>query len=342
MKFKSSNRAKLVLLAAFLATWRRGGCAADFDEPESSGWYARAGAMARFNVKASLKASTPVLSPGYYDDGFVLPDIGKSEVTSNWGYNDPSQVVGPDLVFHRYDSVPAVGDQDLNVDNPMIGGEAVVGYRFLDLKLFGLAAHLGAEFGYSYTEFSQDMSFGAVGAATYRTDTRSLHGSTPPLAPYAGNDSSVGISLGVPADSSTTVSSTASTAFHGKLDTTLQSVRIGPSFEMDLVKNLTLGFGAGYSSVYVDASLSYTQTTTFDNPAVPTINSGSVNRDRSEWEPGFYFEMRADYQFTHHIAAFLGGDFQYNRSMEFGDESHEVKIDLGSTYAAKAGVLVRF
>ena len=342
MKLSPTNRAKFVVLLACLAASKRGVTAADPDEAASSGWYVRADAIAKFNVKATLQASNPALPTRYYNDGFVLADIGGSDQTSNWGYNNASQVVGPNLVFHRYDNVPAVGNRDLNVDDPLIGGEFGGGYHFLDLKLFGLPARLGAEFGYSFSEFSQDMSFAASGTTTYTTDTYSLHGSVPPLPPYAGTSSGVGILLNLSSDSSTTISSSANTVLQGRLETTLHNIRIGPSFELDVAKHLSLGFGAGYASVYVDSSFNYVQTTTFANTGVPAINSGSVNRDHSEWEPGFYFEMRADYQFTRYIGAFLGGDFQYNRSMEFGDESHQVKIDLGSTYAAKAGVIVRF
>ncbi len=52
--------------------------------------------------------------------------------------------------------------------------------------------------------------------------------------------------------------------------------------------------------------------------------------------------MRANYQFTRYVGAFLGADWQYNKALQFGDSSHQIKIDLGSTYAAKAGILVRF
>src|SRR5215207_213527 len=66
-----------------------------FDDLDTSGFFARAGGMARFNVKATFSGiAPPTLPPGVYENGFVLPDIGGSPVkTWNWGYNSPDQIV---------------------------------------------------------------------------------------------------------------------------------------------------------------------------------------------------------------------------------------------------------
>jgi hypothetical protein len=340
MKF-TSNRGTFILILVALAGSKRMQ-AEDPVEDTRSGWYGRAGAVARFNVKATMKAQNPVLPAGSFDDGFVRPDRGEStQYTSNWGYNNASQIVGDNLVVHRYDNVKTVGENDLGMDDPLFGGEIIGGYRFSGYKVLGLPAHFGLELGYGFSRFSQDVFFSATGTSSYTVASYSLNGVVPPIAPYAGTDSGDGPQLDVNSNSSTTVSSAATTTFEGNVETTFQSVRIGPSLELDLLSNLTLGFSFGYSSVYVDGKVDYTQTTTFANPAVPTIAS-KQNFGKVAWEPGVFVELNASFQFSRYVGAFVGGDFQYNKSLAFGDGTHDVRIDLGSTYAGKAGVIVRF
>jgi hypothetical protein len=342
MKLSSSHRSKYIALLACAAASPCILHAADYDESEGAGFYVRLDAVARFNIKASLKANNPVLPAGVYNDGFVLPDVGGSSATTwNWGYNNAAQLVGSDLVMHRFDTVPAAGNHDLNLDSPQLGGEIVTGYRFTEFEILKKPARFGIELGYSYTEFSQGLNFSSSGSASYTTANFPLNGIVPPVPPYAGTFNGPGPLISVTPNATSTIASAASTAFQGKLDATFQNFRIGPSIEIDLTKRFSLGLGAGYSSVYARASLKYNETTTFADATVPTINS-TVDMTRGEWEPGLYFEIIGNYQFTQHLGAFLGGDFQHNNALHFGDTAHQVNIDLGSTYAAKAGLTIRF
>jgi hypothetical protein len=344
MRIGFSNSAKFVFAAGIFASSQPLLHAQDDVVGDRPGWFVRADAVARFNLSASLQARNPVLPPGNYNDGFVLPGKGGaiSGRTPFWGYNNPAQVVGDNMEFHRYDNVPSQGDRDLNLDSPTFGGELVGGYRFTGFKVFNRPARVGIEIGYGYSQLSQSMDFSSSGMASYTVDTYPLDGVIPPQAPYSGPFDQPGPLLGLNSNSSTTSASPATSLLRGKLETTLQNVRVGPSFELEVAKNFNMGVGFGYSSMYVDASLNYTEVTTFTNPGIPTINSGNVNIDKAEWEPGIYFELRGEYQFSRYVGAFLGGDYQYNRAFELGDDTHEVKIDLGSTYAAKAGMVIRF
>src|SRR5688500_3137237 len=104
MKFSCSASTKpfALLLAAAAATIPAR--APVLEDPDRGGWFARLGAVARFNIKATMDARNPVLPAGHFDNGFVLPDVGGSpDLTWNWGYNNASQVGTDTINFHRYD-----------------------------------------------------------------------------------------------------------------------------------------------------------------------------------------------------------------------------------------------
>ena len=342
MKFSSSVSTKrfALLLAAAAATIPAR--AQVLEDPETGGWFARLGAVARFNIKATMEASNPVLPAGRFDNGFVLPDVGGStDLTWNWGYNNASQVGADAINFQRYDNVPAVGRHNLDLDEPMLGGEIIGGYRFTDFEVGNRTVRVAVLVGYGFMENSQNMGFAAAGSASYTATSYPLNGITPPMAPYAGTAAGPGPLLSLTPSSSVTTTSAANTAFSGSIDATFHLMRLGPSFEMDLTDRFSLEVGVGYATIFADASVDYSETTAFANPAVPAINTNS-SFDRQDWEPGIYFEVLAKYRFHRHISAYVGGDYQGNNSLKFADVSHKVRIDLRSTYAAKAGVIVNF
>src|ERR1041385_7214480 len=127
------NKAALFIRPGLLACAATGlaqnASAQEFDQPEPMGFYFRAGVASRFNVKASITGARPVLPAGVYDNGFVLPDIGgtASGKTWNWGYNSSGQLAGGALILNRLDNVTSFGEQNLNVSNPILGGEVVGG-----------------------------------------------------------------------------------------------------------------------------------------------------------------------------------------------------------------------
>jgi hypothetical protein len=318
--------------------------AQDLDQPEKTGWYTRIGAVARFNVKASIRSITPAATPGVYDDGFVLPDNSGTAggKTWNWGYNSASQVAGNQINFSRYDSLPGVGTQDVNVSNPTLGGEIIAGYHFNDFKLLKRPARFGIELGYGYSSFSQAMSFAGASTAMHTADGYGLGGVVPPVPPYAGNAAGPGPLLDLNAGSHSVVSSPAASAFDGSLKTSFHNLRIGPALEVDLSSRLSVSLGAGLSSVYADAKLDYTETVSFTNPAMPALAPTNAKISHADWRPGAYAELLVSYRLTSLVGVFVGGDFQFNEKMTFGDAGHEVQVDPGTTFGAKAGAILRF
>jgi hypothetical protein len=330
-------RTTIVIGATFLAGAAR---AQNQDADEFGHWFARANAVARFNIKATVERSNPSSATGVFNNGYVLPDATPGGAsTSNWGYNDASQVVGGNIVFNRYDYAATGGKQTL-FDDPAFGGEVVGGYRFNDFILAEKKARISLQAGYGYTSISQGSSFGANGTVTYSTSSHALDTPPPPPAPYSGSALG-GPKISVASNGGTTVTSASATSFQGDFDASFHTIRVGAGFEMDLTKKFTAEFGLGCASVITDASLKYTEVQTFTDASIPTVNT-TRNVDHNHWDAGFYVELLAVYKFTDHLGAFLGADYQYITPVEFGDATHKVKIDLSSTYAAKAGVTLSF
>ena len=324
--------------------------AADLDDFDNSGWFVRLGGVARFNVKATFTGVHPILPTGVYDDGFVLTDNGggASGKTWNWGSTPSSQIIGNQLVLTRLDGAPNVGLHDINVSNPVLGGELIGGYQFGQFKIGKRTARIGFEIGYGYSGFSEGMNYSANGIATRTTDsyggiaTPTTDGILPPIPPYSGTFAGPGPLLSLQGVPGQPIVSPATTTFQSNIEATMQNFRVGPSLEIDLTKRLSVAFGAGYSSVYADASVRYIETLSFTNPAMPSVNPANTTISHAEWRPGIYAEMRGNYQFTGLIGAFVGGDIQYNKNLNFGDTGHEVTIDLGPTFGAKAGLIFHF
>ncbi|MEO8426051.1 MAG: hypothetical protein ABI651_02960 [Verrucomicrobiota bacterium] len=343
LRFRSAFRAFVISGLAAQGAVR----AQDLDVANTSGWFVRVGAVARFNVKASITAIPRPTGSGIYDDGFVLPDSGgtASGTTWNWGYNAASQIEDGQLVLKRFNDVPSFGQQDVNVSNPLLGGEITGGYQFSEFQMRKKSARFGVELGAGYFTFSEEMNFAPVGTASHTTATYGIGGILPPIAPYAGTATGPGPLINLNPGSSTDVRDNpggTTTSFQGNLEAHLYNLRIGPTLEVDLSKRLSVVVGAGYAPVYADARLEYAEAVTFSNPAVPVLAPIRADLGESKWRLGFYGEIHLNFRITNHIDAFVGGDFQYNSDFTFGDSGHQVKLDLGATYGTKIGMTFRF
>jgi hypothetical protein len=318
--------------------------AQEFDQPEPMGFYFRAGVASRFNVKASITGARPVLPAGVYDNGFVLPDIGgtASGKTWNWGYHSSGQLAVGQLVLSRLDNVASFGQQNLDVSNPVLGSEIIGGAYLGEFEIGKRTARIGLELGYSFSSFSSKMNFSSSSqAAGFTVGGYDLDGVVAPDAPYEGTPQGPGPVINLNPSSLTTSTSPGITDFQGTLESSLHELRLGPALELDLSDRWIVAFGAGYSSLFVNSTLRYSETSTFTDPNFPT-GTTTADINRAKWSPGLYAEIRANYRFTKNLSAYLGADAEYHKNVTFGDSAHQVKIDLGSTYGAKAGISFGF
>lgn len=335
-------RPALLACAAAGFASARNACAQEFNQPEDSGYYFRLGPATRFGVKASINANRPVLPEGVYDNGFVLPDIGgpDSGFTWNWGYQSAGQIQGNNLVFSRYDNVPATKRLDADVDSPLFGGEIIGGIDIFEFTMLERTAKVSVELGYGFSSFSSDLSASTTGPATYTVRNHPF-GIILPQPPYSGTFDGPGPLIGLDPSSQSIFSSSANTVFKGSLEAYFHELRLGPALTVPLNGRISLGLSVGYSAVLADTTFRYNETTTFTDPSVPDFSS-RADINKAKWSPGAYAELRAAYQINRHLSAYLGADVAYHKDVVLQTRHYEANLDLGSTYGLKLGLGYRF
>jgi hypothetical protein len=312
------------------------------DLTPDSGFWIRTGGFLRGGMKVDFR-DTAVPTPagaGLYANGFVLPSVStNSAYTWNWGYQDASQISGSTLQFNRLDGAPRVGG--LSADfGAVFGGEVRGGFEVVRFPVGKREMRFGFEAGYGYGTLSASASGSAAGSATYQTAQYSLIDGNgdpivPPGAPYAGTFNGPGPLIPLEGSVQTVTRPGTSTTALG-IDSDLHVAKFGPYFELPLSKRFLIGVSFGYCTVLADAELTVRESTTY----VDSIPGTQVNQAfrRSDWQPGGYFELRAQYDLTRHIGLYLGVEYEFNEDVTFGGAGRTATIKMGGVYGGVAGV----
>lgn len=311
-----------------------------FEAAKKKGWFVRLGGRALFNAKASVTRSTPLpTSPGYYDNGFVLPDIGgtASGLTWNWGYENSSQISGDTLNYERYYDLPDAGSFTDESDIAP-GGEMLIGVKFGEFRVGKKTWEWGAEFGGGYNMFEVGSSETASGTSTYGTATYDTNGILLPVAPYRGTYEGPGPVIDVDPSSSTNTSSPTTSAVDGTLESSLYNLKIGVWFDMPLTKKLDLSWSAGFSSLYADTQYKFTENISFANPGVPSLGSTETTVGGRNWQQGGYIQARLEYEFNDAWSAYVGADYQYNGKFHFSGAGRDIDQDFTALFGASLGI----
>lgn len=316
----------------------------ELNDHEGQGWFVRAGARTLFNVKASVARVPTQVTPGVYDNGFVLPDLGgtASGQTWNWGYQRAAQRVGNEIRMQRLTDVPMAGLFETRTADPSVGGELMTGLEFARFFVAKREARFGFEIGYGYNSLSFPDTSSVNGQSTLTFAGFNLGGATPPPAPYSGTFQGPGPRLGLEPSSLGTVQSPARAVYDGKLEAELHNFKAGFWFQYPLVKRLSANLSFGYCSLYADARLRFTESISYDHPGFLDMPATPHTVGGRAWKSGAYAQLRMQYHFSPRLGAFLGGDYQYNKELRFAGEGREITLDLESLLAATAGVVFEF
>lgn len=360
----SFHRTALLFLATGAALSAR---AQDDDAPEPLGLRFRVAGRVQFNLKASFTdAQTPLSgAAGQFADGYVLLGSNTSAstnagvvsanpgaVTWNWGYQRADQVSGNELTLTRFDQVPRVGTLDGSGGSTAYGGEVWAMYELYSFRSFKKrTGHWGVEAGYGFTTFDASASGAVLGTATRNQSVYSLGGIVPPSPGYQGGyfgpvpGGPVAPVLDFAPIRSSSQQAAGRNALDAAVSTDLHSIKFGPWVELPLSDRWTVGLGVGYCTVYGQADLRFTESTTFTgNPAafgVATQNL-SVSASREDWRPGAYARALVDFAITPNWSVFAGGDIQSNSDLNFSSQGRGASIQLGSVFGAMAGVQFKF
>ncbi|MEI9960886.1 MAG: hypothetical protein WDM76_07050 [Limisphaerales bacterium] len=206
------------------------------------------GARFGLNFKADFQNNAafnnPTVNPGpatgganhTYDDGYVLVDSSEiwGGMTTYWGYQNGSQVVGNTMQFNAIQS----SSPSSATDNPQYGGELVYQRAIGSLPI--LSGDWGLEFGFGFTDL--DMRSDRARNASVITDTYQLNGVLPPGPGYNGTFSGPGAFLG---DTPARTITSANVTGYQKLSGQLFSIRVGPFAEWNFTSKLSLAASVG-------------------------------------------------------------------------------------------------
>jgi hypothetical protein len=313
---------------------------------QGGGWLIRGGPRVLFNVKASMNPVAQPVTPGIYDDGFVLPDINGSTDgrTWYWGYEQDAQLTGQLLRLSRLSDVPAAGfysDETGGGLSP--GGEVVAGMKLAELSSGKHPLQFGLECGYGFNRFSFSHSGTASGTARLDAAAFDLGGSTAPLAPYSGTFQGPGPLINVSPSISGTLFSPAEATYSGDWESSLHNFKFGFWFTYPINRRFSTALSFGYSSVYADTQIAYQESISFQNPGFGDIpNSSRTTGGYRDWNPGVYAQLRLAYEFSPHVGIYAGGDFQTNDKFSFEEAGRAYELDLSAVFGVTLGLTYRF
>lgn len=314
----------------------------------NSGLFFRFGGMIRTGLKVSVRDVAPPVptADGIYEDGFVLPSISGDGAlhTWNWGYDNAGQIdVGQDqLVFQKLNNAPRVGT--LSSSEAYYGGEIAAGFEVTTFNVAKREVRFGFEAGYGFAQFDTSLSGSATGMGTLTTARHNLNGVIPPSAPYSGTFNGPGPLLSLQPAQISTASGLGTQTLDVGIESTLHALRIGPYFDMSLTPRITLGLSLGYASLLPDTEMTFQQVTSY-TPSSGSALPGStetVRVRRTDWQPGVFFQLRAQYNFSEHWSAFAGADYLYHSDMRFRAGGREAELGLGGLFGGTLGVRFGF
>jgi len=313
-----------------------------FEEADEAGFFVRFGPRIQFNLEASVSMlpSTPA-QPGRYDNGFVLPDVSGSAsgLTWNWAYADAGQVAGDAINFERYSNLPHAGVFTSESDDPLLGGEVLFGVELGRFDLGRKEVSWGAEIGYAFTPFKVTQASTATGTVDYFAASHGLGGIVPPTPPYQGTFDGPGPLIDLNPNTSSTISSAATSTFDGSIESDLHLVKLGAWLEVPVTEKISASLSLGYSAVLADTTFTFREAITIANAGIPALGVTDISTGASEWQSGFYGQLRATWQFSHRIGAYVAGDYLYHSGFNFRDAGREVRLDFHSNFSASVGLV---
>lgn len=292
---------------------------------------------ASFNNSAAFK--TPGVAPGlavggaehFYDDGYVRVDGSGNAggVTTFWGYQNASQVVGATMEYH---AIQSSSPSSVN-DNPQFGTELIY-QRVMGSLPAKLGGHWGLEAGFGYTKL--DLRNKRAGFVPVTTDTFPLGLVLPPAPPYNGTFAGPGPVLG---DTPVRTTTFASQSGQHKLSGDMFSLRVGPFAEWNLTPKLSLAASVGLTLAPTTVDYDFSETDTLAS-GVGFATSGHSSKSRLLYGPYVGGVLR--YDFNPRWGVYVGAQFQSLNSMEQFIGSRSGKLDPGATVYATVGVTWKF
>jgi hypothetical protein len=280
--------------------------------------------------------NAPLVAPGdarTYDDGFVGMDISGNagNLTTFWGYNNPGQVQGGNLVLSSASS--AGGADSLSNDSKLQHGiELTYNYQINGADWGGW----GFEGAFGWLTVSITDNQAVTSSVTVQTDTYLGNGIVFPVPPFAGTVAGPGPLLGAtPATAFATIPNGMITTGQRKIDASVFAFKLGPYLDYNLAERVTLTLSGGLSLALVDSEFTYNELNT-----IPGVGAQAFNgQDRScDLLVGGYLGARVAWWLTDNVNIFTGVTYQNVGSFNQQANGRNARLNLGNTVALNVGL----
>jgi len=295
----------------------------------------RIGAIVGLNISANFTTKGKFNIPGNnaangnYDDGYVHPSGNAFGTTTDWGYDNASQVNGSTLTMHSTTSYTTSSSGEERSEFP--GFDMAYGGN---LWAWG-KARIGWEFGFGLLPISITDSSPMTASVNQNIYTFNTGGIVMPPPGYPGNPGG-----GQPAIYSNPTSTNSVNIPNGtvngsrKLDVMLYTFRLGPSVYWDLNENLGLTAGAGPALGVVSGSYKYNETVTANGVSVK--NSGEI--DATDVVYGGYVNAILTYHVEDHGDLYVGVQYMPLGNATIGGGGREGRLNLDGQVYITAGI----
>jgi len=305
----------------------------------------RVGAWIAFGVNAdfSLSGSVPVsgVNPGatgvhgvdhVYDNGFVRVDQTRNAqgYTSNWGYQDASQLSGSDLVYRATRSF-TTADFERKEGGPQVGLDVAYGWT---LGFWG-STRIGVEFGFGLLPIDLSDSRTLTGSLHRTVHSFDTGGILLPQAPYSGGASGVGpvirdVATALPDE-------TVAGEVRGSrvIDAWLYDLRLGPQLYRELGGRWAVSGGAGGTLGIVAGEYRFNERVVVEG--IPgASNTGGIGRTAVNW--GAYANAMLLFHTNPEADFYIGVQWMTLGETRFGDGNREGRLRMGSSLQVITGI----
>lgn len=301
----------------------------------------RIGTLVGWNISADFKTTgqlTVAPQAGVYDDGYVHPSpaaaAAGSDYTSNWGFENASQISGQSLIMHQTTSFNASAQNARQEDSPYVGMELAYGGNLWYWRRF----RFGWEFGFGFLPINiadHALGSGTVTRNVYAFDTGGIAAYLP--AGYHGT------AHGGPPIHSTPQqlpSETIPATVNGSqtLDVFLYAFRLGPSMYWDFNRYLGMSLGVGPALGLVSGDLKTDErigTTLAEGSSTSVPYRGSVGA--SDIVYGGYVSASLMYHTVQGGDVYLGAQYMPLSDARIGGANRQARLKLGGGLYVSAG-----
>lgn len=290
-----------------------------------------------------------------YHDGSVFIGNRTDDKTNNWAFDDDLQLInnGTDVAFHTYSAQTADGAIKNNDHGVSFGAELVVSR---DMGKIGNRIDWMITAGLSLNGLNAGHAEEVTAVVTTITDVYTLGGQTIPtdVRPYEapsfdadsnGDTFETTVLLNRSPDSrtaKTAVNNTQVTSSR-KLRGTFVTLRLGPTFRVQITDKLRFIVSGGPVMVYSGST--YSVDRTFDVDTAATVTD-QVSSTIGETMTGYYGDVALEYLLSEHAGLYIGSFYQtagsYTQYITEQSSSYELDVDLSRLQGFRGGLNYKF